>query len=545
MQRSKDAVPVLIVGGGPVGLALANELGYRKVPYLLVDEGQGEVVFPAGEGIFARTLEHIRRWGYSKEVRFTPEFPAEQPRNIIFATSFWGKELVRFQGTSNADEPRLNPHSPEGPLFCPKKAFDPALRRGAERFGVGELRYGTRLVEFSQDASGVQAVLEDVATGNRRPVHAKYLVGADGARSLVRRTLGISYVGSFAEGHNFAIYFESQALPDEILKRFGAPITQLQMINLPRRPYLVAVNGRELWRMSMYIQADETPDAEQSLRDIFGPSIPFRVIRAQPWKGNRVVTDKYGVGRVFLVGDAAHLRWPKGGFGANTGIGDAVDLGWKLWATLAGWGGPRLLDSYEIERRPIAVRNVNEASNNRQFDEMIRPGPVLDEDSPAGEAARKQVAFDLHALRLREFRTAGVQLGYRYRNSPICVPDGKSLEPPDDHWLYAPSTWPGSRAPHAWLGEGRSTLDLFGPAFVLVRFNKALDVAALERSAQQRGIPFRTEDITSARIRELYENDLVLVRPDGHVAWRGNEAPADSDAILATVTGSSPLRTPG
>jgi 2-polyprenyl-6-methoxyphenol hydroxylase-like FAD-dependent oxidoreductase len=537
MQRTSDPVPVLIVGAGPVGLALANELGYRGVPYLLIDEGQGEVTFPAGEGMFARTLEHIRRWGYSKELRFTPEFPAEQKRNVIFATSFRGKVLARFLGTSNAEEPRVNPHSPEGPLFCPKKAFDPALRRGAERFGVGELHYGTRLVEFSQDATGINAVIEDVRTRARSTVAAQYLAGADGARSVVRRTLGISYVGSFAEGHNFAIYFESQTLADDVVARFGAPITQLQMINLPRRPYLVAVNGRELWRMSMYIEPDETPDAAQCLLEILGPSIPCRVIRAQPWKGNRVVAAKYRDGRVFLVGDAAHLRWPKGGFGANTGIGDAVDLGWKLWATLSGWGGEQLLDSYEAERRPIAVRNVNEASNNRQFDELVRPSPLLDEDSPAGEEARRATTFDLYALRLREFRTAGIQLGYRYRNSPICIADD-TLEPPDDHWLYVPSTWPGCRAPHAWLDDSRSTLDLYGPGFVLVRFNPELDAKPLEDAARRRGIPLRCEDIASAKIRELYEFDLVLVRPDGHVAWRASTPPANPDQVLNIVTGA-------
>ena len=537
MQSSNDDKPVLIAGAGPVGLALANELGYRKVPYLLVDEGRGEVLFPAGEGMFARTLEHIRRWGYSKELRFTPEFPADQKRNVVFATSFGGKVLARFTGNSNADEPRLNPHSPEGPLFCPKKAFDPALRRGAERFGVGELRYGTRLASFTQNAGGVHATLEDVHTGERNTVAAKYLAAADGARSAVRRALGISYVGSFAEGHNFAIYFESPALADEVLRRYGAPVTQLHMINIPRRPYLVAVNGRELWRMSMYIEADENLDPAQCLREIFGPALPCRVIRAQPWKGNRVVAERYRDGRVFLLGDAAHLRWPKGGFGANTGIGDAVDLGWKLWATLAGWGGDRLLDSYEAERRPIAVRNVNEASNNRVLDEMIQPGPILDEDSPAGEAARRAIAFDLYALRLREFRTAGIQLGYRYRNSPICVPDG-TLEPPDDHWLYAPSTWPGCRAPHAWIREGASTLDLFGPGFVLMRFDAKLDIASLEEAAGRLNVPFRCEDVAAEKLRELYEAALVLVRPDGHVAWRGNAPPSDPGALWRTVTGN-------
>ncbi|MGD9943169.1 MAG: FAD-dependent monooxygenase [Burkholderiaceae bacterium] len=531
-------VPVLIVGAGPVGLALANELGYRGIAYLLVDEGNGEVVFPAGEGIFSRTMEHLRRWGYSSEVRETSLFPADQPRNTIFATSFRGRELARFTGLSNRQEARSNPHSPEGGMFCPKMAFDPALRRGAERAGVGVLRYRTRLASFSQNEDCVHAEVVDLEEGTRYAVRARYLAAADGAHSAVRRTLNVNYVGSFAEGHNFAIHFQCEPLAREIHRLYGAPITQLHMLNEANRPYLVAVNGTDQWRLSMYIDPSDKPDPADTLRRIFGSELPMQVLRAQPWKGNRVVAERYRVDRVFLLGDAAHLRWPKGGFGANTGIGDAVDLGWKLWASLQGWGGDGLLDSYELERRPIAVRNVNEAANNRVFDEMIVATDLLDAAGVDGDAARQAIAHDLYAYRLREFRTAGIQLGYRYRNSPICIADG-SLEPPDDHMLYSPSTWPGARAPHVWLSDARSTLDLFGPDFVLIRLDPAIDAANWVQAAKARGVPFRVVDLdgAAAAVRERYERSLVLVRPDGHVAWRADDNPADAAAILGKVTG--------
>lgn len=535
MRRSLRT-SVLIVGAGPVGLALANELGYRGVAYQLIDEGDGSVLFPAGEGIFARTMEHLRRWGIATEVRNTKEFPVDQVRLIVFSTAFEGPILARFDGTSNADEQRLNPFSPEGGMFCPKKAFDPELRRGAERWDSGTICYRKRLVDFAQDDGGVRAVVEDIERGETFEIEADYLAACDGARSFVRRQLGISYVGSFAEGYNFAIYFRAPDLRKILERRFGTMPTQLHMLNVDHRPYLVAVDGQELWRMSMYIQQSETIDPAEALARILGSGIQTEVLRAQPWQGNRVVAERYRSGRTFLLGDAAHLRWPKGGFGANTGIGDAVDLGWKLDAVLSGWGGSRLLDSYELERRPIAVRNVNEASNNRHLDAQIMPDPVLDEPSQEGVEARRRINEQLFALRLREFRTAGIQLGYRYRNSPICIADG-SLEPPDDHMIYYPSTWPGSRAPHAWLdANNRSTLDLFGRGFVLLQFN-SLQGEDFDRAAARRSIPLQRIDIHCAKIRETYERDLVLVRPDGHVAWRGDIAPDDCKALMDHVVG--------
>ena len=535
-MNHSEIIPVVIVGAGPVGLALANELGYRKVPYLLIEQGFGEVIFPAGEGIFSRTMEHIRRWGYAKELRLFADYPVDMKRNILFATSFDGKLLARFRGVSNEDEPKSNPYSPEGGMFCPKKSFDPALKNGAEMMHVGELRYGSRLVSFEQNKEYVNVLIEDVSSGNKSTIKANYLAAADGARSAVRKDLNIEYVGSFAEGHNFAIYFESKDLPIEIMRRFGSSATQLHMLNVKHRPYLVAVNGHELWRLSMYIMPDDNPNPIECLSNVFGPDLKFRLIKAQPWKGNRVVAESYSVGRVFMLGDAVHLRWPKGGFGANTGIGDAVDLGWKIWAVINGWGGDKLLDSYELERRPIAVRNVNEASNNRILDEMICPTAELDEDGPSGDAARRAISDDIYAYRLREFRTAGIQLGYRYRNSPICISDD-SLEPADDHMLYSPSTWPGSRAPHAWLEDGRSTLDLFGYKFVLLRFNLEIDCSKWIKAAAELSVPFECVDISSHQIRLLYERDLVLVRPDGHVAWRGISVPSNIEHIFEVVTG--------
>lgn len=536
MRRHETAV--LIVGAGPVGLALANELSYRGTEYILIEQGEGKVFFPAGENIFSRTMEHLRRWGIAAELRRSHAFPPDYPRNIGFCTRVGGWSLALFPGTSNRDAPTSDIHSPEGGLFFPKKAFDPALRRAAEAKG-GDLRYGHRLVSFHQEADAVTCVVEDLS-GETYTIRANYLAGCDGARSLVRKALNIKYVGTFGEGFNFAVYFRCAGLRERLRSMFAVDMAQVHTVCDENRAYLTSVDGRDEWRFSMYTEAAGRFDPVDVVAKAIGAGLAFDVLQAQPWTGHRVVAERYREGRVFLVGDANHLRWPKGGFGANTGIGDAVDLGWKLDACLKGWGGESLLDSYQAERRNIAIRNTNEAANNRAFDHMIQPDPVLERNDQEGRAAREIMKERLFALRQREFVTLGIQLGYRYNDSPICVADG-SLEPPDDHMLYFPSTRPGGRAPHAQLSDGRSTLDLFGRGFVLLVCDDSADGKTFIREAERLGIPASQHRLTESDVRKAYEMPLVLVRPDGHVCWRGTSIPENLSDIWKTVTGRAAL----
>lgn len=423
MRKLLKEYPVIIVGAGPVGLALANELGWRGINYLLVDQSDGSVNFPAGENIFSRTMEHLRRWGIADQIRYSDAFPAKMSRTMGFATSLHGRMLAVFDGFSNADGPVLDPYSPEGPLFCPKRSFDPALLHGALRHPVGTVCHAVTLVSVEQTPEYVTAKLLEASSGDEYDVRCAYLAGCDGARSTVRKSLGIPYVGTFGEGYNFAVHLRSHGLGSWLRQRFGADFAQIHTINTPRRPYITTVDGRSEWRLSMYVQSEDAPAPEIAIREAIDPRLDFEILSAQPWSGHRVVARDYNIGRVFLAGDAAHLRWPKGGFGANTGFGDAVDLGWKLAAVLCGWGGRHLLESYQSERRPIAVRNTNEAANNRVLDAMIEPDPLLDEDGEIGDRARADMANRLFALRQREFNTTGIQLGYRYRSSPICIQD--------------------------------------------------------------------------------------------------------------------------
>jgi hypothetical protein len=242
-----------------------------------------------------------------------------------------------------------------------------------------------------------------------------------------------------------------------------------------------------------------------------------------------------------MAGDAVHMLSPTGAFGMNTGIQDAVDLSWKLAAMLEGWGGPHLLASYDAERRPIGHRNVREAANNFRRMTSPRPGPAILDQTSEGDAFRQKLGAEFSETMRHEWFTLGVHLGYRYADSPICVPDGVAA-PPDQPNRYVPSSSPGCRAPHMWLGPDRSTLDLFGKGFALLGFGAdAADIEKFTTAALTRGIPLAFAAIDHAAAAALYERKLVLVRPDGHVAWRGDRAPDDALAVIDRIRGAAPL----
>ena len=339
---------------------------------------------------------------------------------------------------------------------------------------------------------------------------------------------------------NVAVLFRSPLLQHSP----HGPAVQYQIINSQINGAIAAVDGKELWRLNVRnIKQEQLDafDAPQKLRYALGDDIPFDLIAVRPWTGHCVVAERYQQGRVFLAGDAAHLNWPAGGFGMNTGVGDAVDLGWKLAAVLQGWGGAHLLGSYTAERKPIAMINVNEAAEMRaNFDNQTTFSPQIEQDSDAGKQLREQARAAIMRTRAKEFQhdSAGIELGYRYENSPICVSDDTPA-PPLDHGLYVPSTWPGARAPHVRLEEGRSTLDLFGNGFTLLSLIRdPADTSTMMQAARRVGLPLQTVMLDDAKVRETYERDFVLVRPDGHVAWRGDALPANAAEIIERVRGA-------
>jgi 2-polyprenyl-6-methoxyphenol hydroxylase-like FAD-dependent oxidoreductase len=544
--------PVLIVGGGPVGLSLAAELAWRGTACMLVEERTAPTEHPKATLLGARSMEYFRRWGIADEV-FAAAIPEDVPYSITFSTRLTGHLLhrivspsireTRTQAASGANRNRELAWSPYYKTQIGQQALEPVLWRFAGSQRSLALRHGWRFLDFTEDEQGVSARIVELASGREEIVPARYLVGCDGGTSAVRKQLGIRYNGRGQMRANVSFYFRST----DFLTKHRLGVCNLYFIFTPDSfGVFTAIDGKSEWLYQHYFldKAKETRDldAREVLWRAMGAPFEFELRGVQHWHHHQSVARQWRsqAGRVFIAGDAAHLFVPTGGVGMNTGIGDAIDLGWKLDATLKGWGGAALLASYEAERKPIAVRNsVISANNSDKIDMVMDETPAdIERDDAAGDALRAALNRKIRWM-ARQFNSAGTHLGYRYVDSPIVVPDG-TPEPPDDFMQVVPSTWPGSRAPHAWLADGRSTLDLFGPDFTLVRTGEdAPDPGPIVAAAERAGVPLRVQSIDAPELAALLEHRLVLVRPDGHVAWRGNAPPSDAEAMIARVRGAS------
>ena len=533
--------PVLIVGGGPVGLALAGELGWRGIACTLIEQGDGAITTPKMNEVNIRTMEFCRRWGIADAVHACP-FPPDYPLDVAFVTSVAGYELGRMPRPPRMSE-RPEPHSPMRLQACSQMWFDPILQRFARGFPQVGLLYGTRLESFAASDGGVSAEVVDLASGRRERIEADYLVGCDGADSMVRRSLGIALDGKTL-GHPVHLYFRAPRLL-EICGR--QPTTFFVTVDRGGAWSNVRVidPANAMWRL-MVLDAGTgltpaTVDREGYLRRALGRPLEVEWLGTSVWTRRTVVADRYAGGRVFLAGDAVHQLSPTGAMGMNTGIGDAVDLGWKLAATLSGWGGEDLLASYDAERRPVGVRNVRMSGEFYGAHGNLGDGLAhIEEDGPQGDEVRRRIGEILVRGVGRMFRTAGLQIGYRYEESPICVPDGTPPERDDPEELI-PSARPGARAPHAWLADGRSTLDLYGRGFVLLRLGAdAPDPSAFAAAAAARRVPLEVVSVSEPTVAELYGRRLVLVRPDGHVTWRGDAVPANGNEVIDRVRGARP-----
>jgi 2-polyprenyl-6-methoxyphenol hydroxylase-like FAD-dependent oxidoreductase len=534
-----DIVPVLVIGGGPVGLALAGDLGWRGIACTLVEQSDGSIYQPRMDLVGVRTMEFCRRWGIVPAVEGSP-YPRDYAQDNIYLTSLTGYELgrERFPGIGQAPPPKESPQRRER---CPQNMFDPILRAFAASQKNVALRYRTRLVSFTQTAELVTAVVEDAETGAREEILARTIVGCDGARSLVRETLGIAMQGNPVLTYTTNVIFRCPHLLS--LHDKGKAYRHIFIGPEGTWATIVAINGRDEWRFSIIGGAEQrdytTDDIKAAIRRAVGRDFEFEILSVLPWVRRELVAERYRGGRGFIAGDAAHVMSPTGGFGMNTGIQDVVDLSWKLAATIEGWGGEGLLDSYGIERQPIGTRNVTEASGNLRRMLSVPPHPDLLDDTAQGAATRAKVGREFSETMRREWFTLGAHLGYRYENSPVCWPDGTAA-PPDDPRVYVPTARPGHRAPHAFLADGRSTLDLFGRGFALIGFGaEATEAAPLLEAAKKRNLPLTFTAIAEPHIAALYERKFVLVRPDGHVAWRDDRMPVDALCVIDVVRGAA------
>ncbi|MFF1273073.1 FAD-dependent monooxygenase [Streptomyces marokkonensis] len=524
-------VQVLIAGGGPVGLAAAVELGRRGVDCLVVEpRATVSRARPRCKTLNVRTMEHLRRWGLAERLRARAPLSTSWSQDVVFCTSLTGRELSRFTGVLGL--------APEGDRFAetgqqaPQYVLEEVLREAVEELATCRLVLGSKVVGVSQADDLVSVTVEDGA-GDRGVVTADYVIGCDGPRSVVRDAIGSRYLGGEALRPNFGMVFESPGLREHV--RHG-PAVQYWVVN-PAAPALVGPLDRTntWWAIAFGVdRATGEREAQHIIDAVAGRPVRAEVLSTDPWTARMQIVDRMRHGRVFLAGDAAHLNPPFGGHGLNTGIGDAVDLGWKLAAVLAGWGGADILDSYECERRPVQERVIREATANMRVLSTELLADNLDAEDQAGAEARRAAGARIQETKKAEFHSLDLVLGLRIAASPIVPADRDGQEG---------TGWTGARLPHVFLEDGRSLYDVLGDHLTLLTLGRGASVAAIEKAAGLRDVPLtvvRLPESVSAAYAERLGAHLALVRPDQVVGWLGDETPEDALALVDTLRGCAP-----
>ncbi len=540
----RDKTQVLIVGAGPAGQGMAIELGQRGIDCLVIEKNPRIGVAPRAKTTNVRTREHFRRWGIADALRDAAPFGVDYPSNIAFTTRMSGHLLTRFDNALYC-APGRNPLYAEHAQWVPQYTVERVMRKHLETLASVQVQLNCELMGFTQDEDGVTATVRDVGTGLEREVKAQFIAGCDGGRSLVRSAIGARMEGTFGMSRNYNIVFHAPGLADA--HPHGKAIMYWQ-INDDVPSIIGPMDSGDRW---FFMPTGLAPDVQVSkdtaadlIRRATGIDLPFEVLSIDEWVAHRVVADRYRDRRAFLAGDACHLHPPYGGFGMNMGVSDAVDLGWKLAAVLQGWGGETLLQSYELERRPVHMHVLQEAAiNHSKFSNaLFEPG--LEDDTPAGADARERVGRRINGEKLSEFYTLGTILGDRYTSSPVVQSALGMPSAPRDFLNYVPSPAPGGRAPHAWLHDGSSLFDNFGQGMTLLALPNAspasLEAATLD--AVRLGVPLKVLQLDNPALPSLYNRRLTLIRPDQHIAWAGETWPAAEDFdVLMMATGQGPV----
>lgn len=530
---------------------LANELGRRGVRVVLVDPKEGTAFNPQANATQARSMEHYRRHGFADEIR-SLGMPPDFPPDIAYFTRLAGYELARFEMPRAMDAKQVirglsgSWSAAELPHRVSQKYVEQVIHKHAKKYPTNTIAFHTQLVEFRDCGTHVECVTEPAGGGQRTKTQAKYLVGADGARSFVRRSLGVNLSGEsgvqreFMGGRMYAIYL---ACDDFYKVMPHKPAWMNVTVNAEQRCFMTAIDGKREFAYHFQMRAGQDESAvtdEEAKRQVgigFGVDLPMQIISRLPWTaGYTLVADRMRVGRVLIGGDAAHLFTPAGGMGYNTAIEDAVNMGWKLALLVQGKAGDTLLQSYEEERRAIAIRNTGFA---RQLADSLGgfvARPELELDNEEGARARAE-AGDYYNRHARiEFNIPGFTFGARYDGSAIIVGDGTS-PPPDGPNIYHPTACPGGRAPHVWLQDGRSLYDAFGMEWTLLRLKPDAGTESFESAFAKAGLELKVLDLPERDLREAYEADLALIRPDQIVAWRGSLREAAPAMIARQVAG--------
>ena len=527
-------IPVLISGGGPVGLAASLLLSRHGVRSLLVERHPSTAVTPKARGINARTMEVFRQCGIDGAVR-DAGLAEGGTGLIVWTETLASKEIERrVPGRATA---RSMAATPVKNCLCAQDDLEPVIRRFAEAAG-GMLRFNTELTSFSQRPGAVTGALTDRTTGVETPFTARYLIAAEGAQSRVRRALGVNMVGEEKVYDSVNILFRADLT--RWVQHRPAALYFVEQEDL--RATFLTINGTDRWGFLIHgpkqygwQPQDFAPEfcAELIRKAVGVADLDVSVLGVSPWEASAIVADRYRVGDVFLAGDAAHEMPPTGGFGLNTGVQDVHNLAWKIAAVLRGKADVALLDSYQAERQPL--------------------GQIITQNSLANALSMGRTARQSNVLPRREFlNEQGLIFGACYQSMAV-VPDGTPAVAIDDPVTdYLPSARPGSRAPHVWLRRGNeqiSTIDLFGPHFVLLagrggdawrRAAHGIDTSWPPLIAYTVGKDADLGD-PDGNWHEVYGVDTdgaVLVRPDGHVAWRSRSGASDpAETLRAALDG--------
>jgi len=543
--------PVLVAGGGPVGLTLAMDLATRGIPVVVAElRRRGEAPSVKCNHTSARSMEIFRRLGVAQKLR-NSGLPADYPNDCSYRTTTTGTELARIPIPCRQDRytARDGPDTwwptPEPPHRINQMYLEPVLGEHAASLPGLTVLNRTSIDDFSQGENGVSATARNLDTGEITRIECSYMVGCDGGRSEVRRRIGATLTGTPVVQRVQSSFIRAPKLLSMLP---GKPAWVMFSLNPRRSGNVMAIDGRETWLVHNYLlegeEDCESIDRDWAIRTILGvgPDFEYEVIAKEDWIGRRLVADKFRDRRVFICGDAAHLWVPYAGYGMNAGIADAANLAWLLAARIKGWGAEGILDAHEKERLPI-TEQVSHFAMNHSF-QMARQRQTvpanIEAEGPEGDAARAALGKAAYDLNVQQYCCGGLNFGYFYSASPIIAYDG---EPPPAYSMYdfTPSTVPGCRTPHVWLREGRSLYDAMGPDYTLLRFDRAIDSSAVQAAANARGVPLAVLDVESDEAAAVYRHKLVLSRPDQHVAWRGNSLPSDCEALISLISGAGPM----